>query len=105
VIVAVYGPGWALLLETVRLTVEVEPGNKLTVLALNVTVGPNGFTVDANVTVPVKLPGLVRVSVEVPEDPDPSVRYDGLAVRRTLGRVVVLAIIVDQQLPAGVLNF
>lgn len=70
--------------DTVRTEVPTPPDESVMVAEAKLTVSPAGTETD-RVTVPVKPLRLVRVAVEVAEDPCATLRLFGLAVREKSG--------------------
>lgn len=68
-------------MQTVRAMVAVPPGERVAVALLSVVVGPAGDTVVVSAMVPLKLPMLVKVTVDdASHEPLARVRLVGLAV-------------------------
>ena len=78
--------------DTVRLEIAAPPLERVTLVALNVAVRPAGADESVKPTVPVNPLRLVRVAVEVADDPCTMLRLLGLAVREKSGRGAPLTI-------------
>ena len=74
--------------DTVRVTDADPPGGRRTLDRLRVAMIMFDETVSVNVTVPLKLLRLVRVIVEVAEEPWVIVRFPGAAEREKSGGCV-----------------
>ncbi len=74
------------------------PAVSVKLVGLRDAVGPVGDTEAVSDTLPAKVPRLVVVTVDVAEELDPMLRYDGLLVREA-PEILMLAMKVDQQFP------